>query len=155
VALSHPAASVEGVTLVQMTAAIAAPVPTVRPAPLDRLPGSVEDDPFLRLAAGWLVGHPDKTATAYRCDLEAWARCGYRGPVKWRAMGTSQAKMPSSSGGFRNYLKDPSRTTREYYDDGDGFRVAREDSGGASASTAACPTPSSTTSTLAAGTAWA
>jgi hypothetical protein len=39
-------------------------------------------------------------------------------------MGTSQAKMPSSSGGFRNYLKDPSRTTREYYDDGDGFRVA-------------------------------
>jgi hypothetical protein len=70
-------------------------------------------------------------------------------------MGTSQAKMPSSSGGFRNYLKDPSRTTREYYDDGDGFRVAREDSGGASASTAACPTPSSTTSTLAAGTAWA
>lgn len=38
-------------------------------------------------------------------------------------MGTSQAKMPSSSGGFRNYLKDPSRTAREYYDDGDGFQL--------------------------------
>jgi len=57
-----------------MTAAIAAPVPAFRPAPLDRLPGSSDDDPFLRLAAGWLVGHPDKTATAYRRDLEAWAR---------------------------------------------------------------------------------
>jgi integrase/recombinase XerD len=62
------------VTLVPMTAAIAAPVPAVRPAPLDRLPGTSDDDPFLRLAAGWLVGHPDKTATAYRRDLEAWAK---------------------------------------------------------------------------------
>ncbi|MGY5884199.1 tyrosine-type recombinase/integrase [Modestobacter lacusdianchii] len=61
-------------TLVPLTAAISAPVPAVRPAPLDRLPGSSEDDPFLRLAAGWLVGHPGKTATAYRRDLEAWAR---------------------------------------------------------------------------------
>ena len=34
-------------------------VPPVRPEPLDRLPGSTStDDPFLRLAAGWLVGHP-------------------------------------------------------------------------------------------------
>src|SRR4051812_3377638 len=56
-----------------MTGAIAAPVPAVRPAPLDRLPGTSDDDPFLRLAAGWLVGHPDKTATAYRRDLESWA----------------------------------------------------------------------------------
>jgi integrase/recombinase XerD len=65
------------VTLVPLTTAIAAPVPAVRPAPLDRLPGTSDDDPFLRLAAGWLVGHPDKTATAYRRDLEAW--------VKWCA----------------------------------------------------------------------
>ncbi|CCG05701.1 protein of unknown function, putative lambda integrase domain [Blastococcus saxobsidens DD2] len=57
-----------------MAAAIAAPVPAVRPAPLDRLPGTPGDDPLLRLAAGWLVGHPARTATAYRRDLEAWAR---------------------------------------------------------------------------------
>jgi integrase/recombinase XerD len=57
-----------------MTVAIAASVPAVRPAPLDRLPGSPDDDPFVRLAAAWLVGHPDKTATAYRRDLEGWAR---------------------------------------------------------------------------------
>src|SRR3954452_17191807 len=56
-----------------MTAAIAAPVPAVRPAPLDRLPGTSGDDPFLRLAAGWLVGHPANTAKAYRRDLEGWA----------------------------------------------------------------------------------
>ncbi len=57
-----------------MTVAIAAFVPAVRPAPLDRLPGSPDDDPFVRLAAAWLVGHPNKTATAYRRDLEGWAR---------------------------------------------------------------------------------
>src|SRR3954447_25447470 len=56
-----------------MTVAIAASVPAVRPAPLDRLPGSPDDDPFLRLAAGWLVGHPTNTARAYRRDLEGWA----------------------------------------------------------------------------------
>jgi integrase/recombinase XerD len=61
------------VTLVPMTASIAAPVPAVRPAPLDRLPGTADDDPFLRLAAGWLVGHPTNTAKAYRRDLEGWA----------------------------------------------------------------------------------
>lgn len=59
--------------LVPMIAAIAAPVPAVRPAPLDRLPGTADDDPFLRLAAGWLVGHPTNTAKAYRRDLEGWA----------------------------------------------------------------------------------
>ncbi len=53
--------------------AIATPAPTVRPEPLDRLPGSLYDDPFLRLAAAWLVGHPTNTATAYRRDLEAWS----------------------------------------------------------------------------------
>src|SRR3954468_17601665 len=56
-----------------MTAAIAAPVPAGRPAPLDRLPGTADDDPFLRLAAGWLVGHPTNSAQAYRRDLESWA----------------------------------------------------------------------------------
>src|SRR4051812_43606141 len=61
------------VTLVPMTASIAAPVPAVRPAPLDRLPGSADVDPFLRLAAAWLVGHPTNTAKAYRRDLESWA----------------------------------------------------------------------------------
>src|SRR4051794_23004698 len=57
-----------------MTAAIAAPVPAGRPAPPDRLPGTSGDDPFLRLAAGWLVGHPTNTAKAYRRDLEGWAK---------------------------------------------------------------------------------
>lgn len=61
------------VDLVPLTAPIVAAVPTVRPAPLDRLPGTAEDDTFLRLAAAWLVGHPTKTATAYRGDLQAWA----------------------------------------------------------------------------------
>src|SRR3954466_15161946 len=55
-----------------MTASIAAPVPAVRPAPLDRLPGTADDDPFLRLAPAWLVGHPVNTATACRRDLESW-----------------------------------------------------------------------------------
>jgi integrase/recombinase XerD len=59
--------------LVPMTAAIAGVVPAVRPAPLERLPGSSSDDPFLRLAAAWLVGHAKNTATAYRRDLEAWS----------------------------------------------------------------------------------
>jgi site-specific recombinase XerC len=56
-----------------MTSSIAAPVPAVRPAPLDRLPGTANDDPFLRLAAAWLLGHPTNTAKAYRRDLESWA----------------------------------------------------------------------------------
>lgn len=60
--------------LVPIAAVIAAPVPAVRPAPLDRLPGSSDVDPFLRLAAAWLIGHPAQTATAYRRDLEGWAR---------------------------------------------------------------------------------
>jgi hypothetical protein len=47
------------------------PVPAVRPAPLDRLPGTAADDPVLRLAAGWLLGHPTNTAKAYRRDLLA------------------------------------------------------------------------------------
>lgn len=55
--------------------AATAPVPAMgaRPAPLDRLPGCADDDPFLRLAAGWLLGHPKHTAIAYRRDLQAWA----------------------------------------------------------------------------------
>jgi site-specific recombinase XerD len=61
------------VTLVPISASIAAPVPAVRPAPLDRLPGTAADDPFLRLAAAWLVGHPTNTAKAYRRDLQSWA----------------------------------------------------------------------------------
>jgi integrase/recombinase XerD len=61
--------------------AVAAPAGwALRAAPLDRLPGSSTDDPFMRLAAGWLVGHPKNTATAYRRDLEAWSKwCGLLG----------------------------------------------------------------------------
>jgi integrase/recombinase XerD len=51
-----------------------------RAAPLERLPGSSTDDPFLRLAAAWLIGHPTNTATAYRRDLQAWATwCAHLG----------------------------------------------------------------------------
>lgn len=60
-------------TLVPLPAAIAGVLPPVRRAPLERLPGSPDDDPFLRLAAAWLIGHPKNTATAYRRDLQAWA----------------------------------------------------------------------------------
>ncbi|WP_176523026.1 site-specific integrase [Blastococcus aggregatus] len=28
----------------------------------------------MRLAAAWLVAHPENTATAYRRDLQAWAK---------------------------------------------------------------------------------
>ena len=67
-------------TLVPMNAAIAGIAPAVRPAPLDRLPGAPTDDPFLRLAAAWMVGHQKNTATAYRRDLEASsAWCASRG----------------------------------------------------------------------------
>ena len=45
-----------------------------RAGALERLPGAAGDEPFLRLAAGWLLGHPARTATAYRRDLGAWAR---------------------------------------------------------------------------------
>lgn len=44
-----------------------------RPAPVDRLPGTAADDPFLRLAAAWLIGFSRNTATAYRRDLHAWS----------------------------------------------------------------------------------
>src|SRR4051795_10488025 len=56
-----------------MTAITTAPVPAVRPAPLERLPGTGDDDPFVRLAAAWLGSHPTNTAKAYRRDLESWA----------------------------------------------------------------------------------
>src|SRR3954447_16759322 len=72
--LSVPAASVPGVTLTPLEVPLGLAVPPARSEPLDRLPGTAADDPFLRLAAGWLVGHPANTATAYRRDLEAWAR---------------------------------------------------------------------------------
>ncbi|RBY87448.1 tyrosine-type recombinase/integrase [Blastococcus sp. TF02A-26] len=61
-------------TLVPIAAALDAPLPTFRADPLGRLPGTNDDDPFLRLAAGWLVGYPKNTATAYRRDLEGWAK---------------------------------------------------------------------------------
>lgn len=45
-----------------------------RPEPLDRLPGTPQDDPFHRLAAAWLLGYGGHTQTAYRRDLAAWVR---------------------------------------------------------------------------------
>ncbi|WP_432531161.1 tyrosine-type recombinase/integrase [Kineococcus auxinigenes] len=54
-------------------APIAAAAPPVRPAPLDRLPGSSSDDPFHRLAAAWLLSYGGHTQTAYRRDIQAWA----------------------------------------------------------------------------------
>jgi site-specific recombinase XerD len=62
------------VTLTPLEVPLGLVVPAVRPKPLNRLPGSSADDPFLRLAAGWPVGHPANTATAYRRDLETWAK---------------------------------------------------------------------------------
>jgi len=62
------------VTLTPLEVPAGLAVPAVRAEPLDRLPGTAADDPFLRLAAGWLIGHPANTATAYRRDLEAWTR---------------------------------------------------------------------------------
>ncbi len=54
-------------------AAVPVLVPGVRAEPLDRLPGTPADDPFHRLLVGWLLGHPTRTATAYRRDLAVWA----------------------------------------------------------------------------------
>jgi hypothetical protein len=62
------------VTLVPMTAAIAAPVPAIRPAPLDRLPGTADDDPFLRLAAG---GSSVIRRTLPRPTAATWRRLGW------------------------------------------------------------------------------
>lgn len=57
-----------------------ATAPGVRAAPLDRLPGSPADDPFLRLAAAWLLAYPPNTAKAYGRDLQAWAKwCDHLG----------------------------------------------------------------------------
>src|SRR4051812_49890777 len=61
-------------TLVPLSAAIDAPVPAVRPAPLDRLPGTADDDPFLRLAAAWLVGYSVNTAKPPSTDRPGRAR---------------------------------------------------------------------------------
>jgi hypothetical protein len=38
---------------------------------LDRLPGSSEADPFLRLAAAFLAAYPANSARAYRTDRGA------------------------------------------------------------------------------------
>lgn len=40
---------------------------------LDRLPGSGDTDPFLRIAAAFLAAYPANSARAYRTDLRAWA----------------------------------------------------------------------------------
>jgi integrase/recombinase XerD len=68
----------QGDVVLQLT--MPAPLPLLRADPLGRLPGSPDADPFDRLAAGWLVGHPANTAKAYRLDLMAWADwCRQRG----------------------------------------------------------------------------
>lgn len=43
-------------TLSALDAPLELPEPAVRLGQLNRLPGSSSDDPFLPLAAGWLVG---------------------------------------------------------------------------------------------------
>ncbi len=43
-------------TLSPLEVPLALALQPVRAEPLDRLPGSSADDPFLRLAAGWLLG---------------------------------------------------------------------------------------------------
>ncbi len=51
-----------------------AAVPAVRPDPLDRLPGTAADDPFVHLAAWWLLEQLGNIAAMYRRDLTALAR---------------------------------------------------------------------------------
>ncbi|GAB3598451.1 tyrosine recombinase XerC [Kineococcus gypseus] len=66
--------------LVLTLAPITAARPPVRPAPLERLPGSSGDDPFHRIAAAWLLSYGGHTQTAYRRDLHAWAAwCAHLG----------------------------------------------------------------------------
>ncbi len=44
-----------------------------RAAAIGRLPGSLDADPFERLAAAFLVAYPRHSARAYLVDLKAWA----------------------------------------------------------------------------------
>jgi integrase/recombinase XerD len=52
---------------------VVVPTASALPAPLDRLPGTSDDDLFHRLATGWLLSYGGHTQTAYRRDLTAWA----------------------------------------------------------------------------------
>src|SRR4051794_4644057 len=69
-----PGARVRGATAPPRGAPPARAGPPAGAGPLDRLRGSGADDPSLRRAPGWRVGHRVNTAPAYRRDLEAWAR---------------------------------------------------------------------------------
>jgi hypothetical protein len=71
-----------------MTAAIAAPVPAIRPAPLDCLPGTSDDDPFLSDRA---IQHPYNGKSV---QLQAFA-----------ALLTLQADNEVFSPAIRNLLK--------------------------------------------------
>jgi integrase/recombinase XerD len=80
--LSHPSARLCDVSeLVAVTLSPTAAVDVaVDSAAIDRLPGSGEADPFLRLAAAFLAAYPANSARAYRTDLRAWATwCGSLG----------------------------------------------------------------------------
>jgi integrase/recombinase XerD len=44
------------VTLVPLAVDVASSIPTVRVEPLDRLPGTADDEPFLRLGVHPLIG---------------------------------------------------------------------------------------------------
>jgi integrase/recombinase XerD len=61
----------------ELVAVTLSPAPSVDlavdPVAVDRLPGSGEADPFLRLAAAFLAAYPANSARAYRNDLRAWA----------------------------------------------------------------------------------
>src|SRR3954447_10933910 len=80
--LSHPSARLGGVSdLVAVPLSATAAVDlAVDSTVLNRLPGSSEADPFLRLAAAFLAAYPANSARAYRTDLRAWATwCGSLG----------------------------------------------------------------------------
>jgi integrase/recombinase XerD len=66
---------------VPATAAVALPAGVaINQTALERLPGTAEADPFLRLAAAFLAAYPANSARAYRGDLLAWANwCGSMG----------------------------------------------------------------------------
>lgn len=52
-----------------------APVPAVdHQDAIDRLPGTVSQDPYERLAVAFLLGYPAHSARAYLADLKAWAQ---------------------------------------------------------------------------------
>lgn len=64
----------------EIQARVATAAPDLPALALARLPLGSETDPYWRLAAAFLIGHPPATARAYLSDLRAWARwCDQQG----------------------------------------------------------------------------